>query len=247
MQAPFAIAADLQRTVDDLILSGDMATAKKLSQFRNRFTREVGKLEEQVGDQNFDYCRTLGVELAEEAYQEKHPEKEDSETDERNELKNTELASLLEAAQAAESSGPEQATFDKDYGRVEFSMREAAPDRRSLPLLGGIMVLLAAVWVLRVGLPMWSAPSVPEIDLARLNHPAVLYSVAKPPTIFVTLKGKEWAALDADGRLELIESARVLLEPAGYQGALFRTADGMSVGQWLKNTGIRLLESNGGS
>jgi hypothetical protein len=241
----FAIAADLQRTVDEMILSGDMATAKKLSQLRNRFVREVNKLEEQVGDQNFDHCRDLGNEFAERAYREKNPEKESRESEETDTLKNTELGALLEEAHAAETTRSRQATFDKNHGYVEFSARKAMSKRKALPWMTGIVILLAAVWIVRIGLPMWSAPNVPVIDLAQLNHPAILYSEAVPPTIFVTLNGKEWAAMNADNRRDMIESTRALLEPAGYQGALFRTADGMSVGQWLKNTGVRLLEQSG--
>ena len=241
----FAIAADLQRTVDEMILTGDMATAKKISHLRNRFTREVNKLEEQVGDQNFDHCRDLGYEFAEQAYREKHPEKESRESEGAGTLENTELARLLEEAHAAETTGSRQATFGKDHGYVEFSARESKSKQKALPWMTGIVVLLVAVWIVRIGLPMWSAPSVPAIDLVQLNHPAIMYSEAVPPTIFVTLNGKEWAAMNADNRRDMIESARVLLEPAGYQGALFRTADGMSVGQWLKNTGVRLLEQSG--
>ena len=107
--------------------------------------------------------------------------------------------------------------------------------------------LLVAVWIWRVGVPMWQTQPLPEIDYSQLNHPAIATVEPYPPTIYVTVDGETWGALDAQGRYDVIGHTRRLLEGEGFNGALFRTKDGATVGQWLKNTGIKTFTPKAGS
>lgn len=246
----FAVACDLQHEVDAMVLGGEMQLAKRLSSYKNRFTREIDKLEEWLGAETLGQCRGLGRELSESAraaarvLASTEPDPAAAEEAARK-AREARLESMLE--EAGGSAGlPTPARFEKSYGNAHPLKVE--PGRRSpLPWLLAVVAVLAIAWIVRVGVPMWTAEPLPTADYAQLDHPAILQVAPHSPTVYVTVDRASWNALDEDARYEVVDSARRLLEPQGFQGAWFRTSDGTTVGQWLAKTGVKTFEARSGT
>ena len=248
----YTIAHDMQHEVDSLILQGDMRTAKRITQYKNRFTKEIENLEQWIGSETLTQCKSQGRNLAESARAATRaleasldtPKEPDEFTEEERAILNraNHLEALLEGKSSAMQSVT-QARFEKSYGSARALPMDTEKQRSLMPYLIGTIVVLAVIWVIRVGVPMFTTPPLPEADYSQLKHPAITSVTPRSPTVYITVDQAAWKALDETSKSSLVDTARQVLEPHGFQGALFRTEDGTTVGQWLKKTGSKTIDS----
>ena len=92
-----------------------------------------------------------------------------------------------------------------------------------------------------VMVPRVTRTSIPELTLQQFSHLEAVRSITvRPPSLYVDLDGGLWQAAAPGEQYRLLEEIGRIAGEAGYSGASARTAAGGIVGQWLKNTGVRL-------
>jgi hypothetical protein len=218
-----ALLEETQRAIDQLIVSGDVGDAKKLSGLRNRIGQNVSKLKEHIGDDGFQ----------------------------RAENKCQGMVAPARSQHMGTSAGPGHGTtwagrkrrqvhpdaYLEDCAEVE----ESAPSPvRSLVLLFCVCTVAWMVFVL----PRWLEAGPHVIDLAELSHvPGVLTVMARPPSLFVTVSGPRWRDMAEIEHRQLIEEVGRVAESAGYSGAHFRMSDGGAAGVWLQKTGTQIYKN----
>jgi hypothetical protein len=111
-----------------------------------------------------------------------------------------------------------------------------------LYVLAGLLVFLALMTI-----PRLNAPEIPpELTLKRFSHlEAVRRISARRPSLYVVLDGSAWQAATPDEKSRLLEEIGQIADQAGYNGMRARTQGAGTVGQWLKKTGVRVIQRSG--
>lgn len=223
-----ALKVELQKTVDRLVVSGDVATARHLSETLGRIaTALVSARGALVRSDTWP----AAVELA--------PGITCIPAD----------AALPEAPVRPRRRRRRQPTQDElealrqmeDRGRASRagSMRKVSRVRAMVVLL----LVLTVTWTAIVLLPMLATDPLPTLSMAEFRTvPQVRDVVARPPSLYVTINERDWAKLSDESRTKVLDQIGEIAARAEYTGAVVRTPEGVTVGQWLVKSGTSLIK-----
>jgi len=220
-----ALLAEMQRAIDDLVVAGEMAEAKKLTGFRNKVAQAVGELKEIIGCDAYERAENKSGAM---------------------------VASRAPEALASGSNGAVPARAGQFPGKAGAKQQPAAaltpsPARLTRPqnLRPKLLMLLAATLVWAVFfLPQLFRPEVPLLQTMDFEGlPGVVEVTPRPPSLFVRVDDSTWGRLTDTERVDLIERIGVVADQAAYAGVHVRLrTSGAPVGQWLKKTGTRISD-----
>lgn len=221
-----ALMAEMQRAIDELVVAGEMAEAKKLTGFRNKVAQAVGELKEIIGCDAYERAENKSGAM---------------------------IASRGPETRVSGSNGATPARaglFAKKKAgtpRPSPAASAAEPARRRKPknLRPKLLMLLAATLAWTVfflpRLFRTEAPLLQTLDFRGL--PGVVEVTPRPPSLFVRVDDATWSRLTDAERVDLIERIGAVADQATYVGVQVRlSTSGAPVGQWLKKTGARLAD-----
>jgi hypothetical protein len=213
-----ALQEEMQRDVNNLVAVGALEEAKKLTSFRHKIGQGVGRLKEIVGEIGFAEAEARATQIVAPAPRQPRLAAEPDDLHER------------------------PAQFRRDLGHAPVKHLQIERRDRLRPLL-----LTLAFCVLAYGFFFFTAreaPGPPAIDPAIFLHVDGVQRVdVRAPSLFVTVHAKDWRELTDEGQLELVGSVGAIAEKNGYSGAHFRSTAGVTVGEWLAKTGVKIVPS----
>ena len=68
-------------------------------------------------------------------------------------------------------------------------------------------------------------------------------SFRRPPSLFAKVYASQWNAMTEAEKTEFVDGVARIAESAGYVGLQLRNDDEVAVAQWLKKTGVRILDT----
>lgn len=219
-----ALLGDLQAAVDQLVKRGRVDDARRLTEFRNKLGRAISMVVDALGD---EVVAVLAQQRREAALLAKAERLE----------RESEAARLGVGEQRPEGP-PDLAAIDA----VAVSPR-ARVGARMKWFVGALVISLAALAGLHLsGILGKHGPEFPILTVADFQtHGPVQEVLARPPSVYVRVDGDAWNRLGVDERQAALEGLSGVVSEAGYNGMHLTTGNGRTVGQWLKNTGSRLI------
>lgn len=217
-----ALSRELQREIDSMVLTGNVAQAKKLTLFRNKVRQLISQIRERVGADGFVLAEALAEEMITAV--------------ESAEPKPKPLAERI----ADREERPHQPIKLDSRHRTGRILHRDARHSRLKPLLIVFGVAVAA-WAILI-LPRGFKPELPELTAQDLSFaPAVREVTARPPSLFLVVDAAAWEGMPAEGREELVRQIGAKAEEAGYSGAHLRLKSGTTVAQWSRLQGVKLV------
>ena len=212
-----ALLAEIQLAVNQLVLSGGMEDAKRLTGFRNKIGQSLNNLRDRVGANGYAEAEELSEGLVTPAEQASWTERD---------------GPAPFAAERAPSRSP--------AGRpVIFKSAETRSHIKPLLMLLGLTVVVWGVFIM----PKFSGKTLPELTMQDVAPRAeIRHVVARPPSLYVKLDTQKWRALSKEERLSLVEDVGRTATAAGYHGARFTLENGRTAAQWLKERGSQLID-----
>ena len=210
-----ALQVELQRGINRLVCGGHHQMAKQLSELSNGIDQELKALETLLGGIPFQKATKLSEKLV-------RPE---------------EQAPLLEES---EEEAPRQ--FKKASPRVHMiSSQEVKRSRR--PMILGIIFGVCVVGWITFLLTRPQRVEHPILTSSDLIGVRALDSVtARPPSLFVQMDADIWRRMKIEDRRQALEKMGSVAAQAGYSGVFAHTPEGAAVGQWLRKSGIQLIQ-----
>jgi hypothetical protein len=223
-----ALKVELQKTVDRLIFSGEVGTAKHLSLTLQRISQAVTTCREALERTE---SWPAAVELA--------PGLTCIPAD----------ATLPQAPARKRKRRPRQHSQDEMAALAELESGYRASSVGTSRRVGRaramfvVLVLLIATWSALVLLPMMARQPLETLSITDFRTvPQVRQVIARPPSLYVTVSEREWARLSSDSRLSVVEQIAEIAERSRYSGAVVRLPDGETVGRWLEQRGPSVVE-----
>lgn len=209
-----ALMAELQANIDHLIRDGKVADMRKLAGFRNTVADGLGRIRGAITDSERLVAKAKSLDLIRDEFITDEPE---------------------------ETRRPAPEQFKKDAPRVYEISRTTVRKRNVLIPLLFVLFASAVAWgVLTVSREKYVPP--PELELADFSHISEVWTVnARPPSLYVNLDRAAWQDLPTVERQSVLEQIGIVANQAGYLGVQAWTTDGVPVGQWLKQSGTRLV------
>ncbi len=217
-----ALLNEAQRAIDQLIVSGERNSAKKLTSFRNRLCQSVGQLRERLGSEEY----------------------------ERAENKSEGMVSQAASRMISGSTGtlPGTATRPGPRGRKprgEILYVQDTEPESNLRTLGLLFLALSLVWMIFF-MPRMFQETPHVIETSEVRHiDGVESIVARPPSLFVTVDAIDWRAMSKDEQVALVEEVGKVASASGYLGADVRSSDGEPLGAWFDQRGAELAGKSG--
>jgi hypothetical protein len=222
----FALQQELQRDLNRLVVKGEVAGAKRLTNFRNKIVHDVAAIKERISPDAFDQAEKYSEQLVTPFVQPTRQRK-----------------SLFENYKAQ----PRRSTVMRTYAPgppVAEPVEAVEPvkrDNRLKPMLMMLAVIIVG-WMALV-LPQLIKTKIPVLDPSQFAHIETIRNVtARPPSLFVHVGTARWASLPEAQKLALIDDLASVAAAAGYTGIQISTTEGLTVGQWLEKTGSRVLD-----
>ncbi len=248
----FALLEELQRAVDQAVVAGEMEHARRLTQFRNKLSRCLDAVESRLQPADFQTARELSEELValpdhrkpRRARAAKQPEPAKTPAVEQD-------AARIEALVKLEQQLDEQLRRKQRAAAPEPALPRARPAPAPTPAPRGgmrrivwlVLAGLVAVWLGMVVWPQYRQSRLPVFSTDDFRDtPAVTHVVARPPSLFLTVDEDAWTAMDPTERNDLMQALGRRLSVAGYSGAHVKSSAGRTVGQWLKQSGAKVIE-----
>jgi hypothetical protein len=238
----FALMTELQRTVDQMVVAGEMELANRVTQFRNKLSHGVRALEEFIGRDALDEAEDHAHKLVILPEVPGAKRKEDAPGHTKGQL---DLQTLLKLEEDLLRAAAQPALLPAERAApppVVSSVLSAGPRLSLRAFLGIVLLSLAAAWYTVVGRRALNRAELPAFSLAEFRStPQIVQIVSRPPSLFVVLEDKAWRGMSDSQRLELVESVGRRLSAVGYTGAHFSSSAGRTVAQWLRKTGAQLI------
>jgi hypothetical protein len=222
-----ALLREAQKAQDDLIRTGDVALAKKLSKFQHKLRNALADVKKMIGESERERADQITDHLT------AAPRQENVSLDK--------LSMNSAATRAAE-----------EYDRLKLQQKlkqkaraalTALPSRTDLLIYA--LLLALAVWLGAIKLPQVSRHEPVILGLADFPGDAIFVRAdAKPPSLYLEVDAKAWSGIDAEAKMTMVEAVGDVLEANGYSGALLRTAKNRPLAQWIAGRGASLLESD---
>jgi hypothetical protein len=229
MAVGLVLFEELQASVNSLIRSGEMRKVKRLCAFRNKVGQSLAIMKGLIDSESFATASSRATDaLAARA-----------------ELEEEKLQS--DASPALEETphqGPTQ--YVKDPAPTRMVYRTTVKKRKVIKLLLAVLVVSLTVWiVMTVKNPSYVAPL--PLTIEELNHVVGVRNVeSRHPSVYVKVDDKAWTLLSPEQRTDALTEIGRVAEQAGYLGAQVWTTDGLTIGQWLKESGVTLEPNSPG-
>jgi hypothetical protein len=220
-----ALIREVQHRTDDEVRQGGMAAAKRWSRFKQKLVAAVTEVKRLLADSERARAEELSDRLTDQP-------REQVETPEH-------YSRLMQQLDTEERQR-------KYLARARKKAREALdhlPSRTEL-LLAAVVVAVVA-WLGFVQLPGQLGFKPHVLSLKDFPTTEGFIDVrANPPSLYLTIDGEFWFGLGKERRQHLVRTTSGVLLTRGYSGALFRTAEGRPLAQWLVHNGVTLLETD---
>lgn len=220
-----ALLRELQPVIDHEVAAGRLAEAKRWTKLKNEVHAGVSASKTLLAESERKRVDTLADDLTE------VPGERPSEK--------AHYAALMRQIDDEEKER-------KHRARVRRLAREALsllPSRTEA--LVAALAVTAVIWLTCIVLP-GRARSAPRLLTATdfPGTPGLAAVEARPPSLYVTVEAAIWSGLSAEERLQLVQSLATVLMTSDYRGLWLRTVEGRPVGQWLRQTGAKLIETD---
>jgi hypothetical protein len=263
----FALSAELQRTVDRMVVDGERELAKMLTQFRAKLSRDLAALGEVIGEATLAEAEERAQSMLAAAPPTTGISKDDPNAEPPREgelnLDRPDLKKLLELEATLLRKQEEQQdprAQDRALERLErlerlkhktpepepdFDDLDVEPEHRSWALpLTCLAAVLLVVWLLVTVRPALNKVSYPAFSLEDFKQHAAIEQVAsRAPSLFVTVDAHAWNGLDPADRASLVHSVGETIGAAGYTGAHFSNGSGHTLAQWMKSGGAQVFDA----
>ena len=213
----FALGSELQRMIDASVVHGRMEQAKALSAFRPTLSHALVGVRELLDEDERAQAQVMAEAL-------------------RSLPDDAELPEIQPRRRRRRRSAGDAA--------VVTPSARVSPDasQRRIRLMVVALVGLVALWSVLI-LPRLMQERLPEFSLSDFRKVQTVISVtARPPSLYVTVDGSAWSRLKPRQRENVVREIAFDLKRAGYTGARFTTANGVTVAQWLRARGVELIE-----
>ncbi len=233
-----AIEAELQWDIDRLIAGGRLADAKSLSELRGKVARSLSGLKGQVGSSQLAEAERRAGELV--------SVEKAVETASRDELceeppPTPNWATYKLPREAALPPWLSEGLPEAAGQPPKTAARAASRTKPLLFVLAGLLAMYGIVMM-----PRLATQGPPPLGLEQFSHVEAVQAVlAKPPSLYVVLHRAAWDAGTPAERQALLEEIGRVADAAGYRGVHARTDDGVTVGQWLKQSGVAIRQRPG--
>ena len=211
-----ALAVELQKVIDGMVVSGEMGTAKKLSQLRNRLKSRTDMLRDVLDKEETERA----AELAEE------------------------FVSIPSDALLPDPPNRKRRRrrHREREPHVVIHSSPIAREASRVKTYAAILLTLVAAWTGLVLWPMYSQPTLDQLTLRDFRNISEVQAVkARAPSLFVTIDGKRWDEMGQNEREFVVDATSRIAVDSGYTGVVFSTNDGRQVAQWLVKTGKRIF------
>jgi len=209
-----ALHTEIQKTVDSMVVSGDMAGAKQLTQLHNRVKAALNGLRDVLDPDVMERSQALAAEM-------------------------TIIPS--DAVLPDPKKRRRRRRRTDETAEVIIRTGKIAEEGSRIKLMDVILTMLSIGWGYFVLMPMLNQETIPELSIRDFRTVSEVHSiVAKPPSLYVTVSAGEWDQLGESGRQWVVDATARIATGAGYSGAIFKTDDGRSVAQWMKKTGTKV-------
>ena len=221
---------ELQWAINRLIREGQVRVAGRLAEFRNAVNLNVSRVRSYVDAETFGRTESAANELSCGGIQQSWPEIPEGEDDEEPPPKTV----------AVRSRPVLPAVRRKTVAVAEPRQPVESSSSRVLSLTI-VFVVSGMLWSLLLprGAGSEPPPTLTQRDFVEI--PSVSEVVARPPSLYVTFGNPEWQEMGELKRWRALEQIGTIATGAGYTGALMRTADGETVGQWSKRRGAKAV------
>ena len=217
-----ALLEETQRSVNQMVLAGQMDEATRLTSFRNKIGQGVQRIKGDLSPEEFAAATARSEQLCE--------EKEEAE------WRSTDFQPI------ANIPAPTPTPTAKPTVRM-VQRHDVGQQQR--PLKGLLFVLGASIclWAVLILPKITSKNELPTLTLGDISPRSEIRHVeARPPSLFVELDGEAWTTMSNEARLTLIDDVGKAAEAAGYMGAQFKLDSGTRVARWLKQRGSELVD-----
>jgi hypothetical protein len=224
-----ALKTELQKTVDRLILSGDVRTATQLSYTIQRVGVAVAGCREALeSSQSWPAAAELAPGLTCIPQDATLP---DAPPRKRRRVKREPSRDELEAL---------------DELRTGHRRRAAASSRNRVSRVKAmfvVLVVLVGAWAGLVLLPGLAEEPLETLSITDFRTvPQVRQVLARPPSLYVVVSEREWTRLSPDSRLKVVDQIGEIASRADYSGAVLRLSNDETVGRWLRAKGSSLVD-----
>ncbi|ANM30142.1 hypothetical protein ABI59_11990 [Acidobacteria bacterium Mor1] len=267
----YALMTEMQSTIGEMVLSGRMEDAKRLTQHRNKLSQNLGRLTPVLGEPAMRTAKSTSADLvaaSKEAGAAAGP------VDSHEERTVQELLAMEEALQAQPDSRTSNPTVAKakaqgkgqgkgkgkgkgakvkEGAKAEEKKAKALPARfgvkrkedrqSSAGKLIAVLAVALIAWVALQGVPMMNRVEIPEVTIADFSGMnGVTQIMARPPSVYVQVDSYAWGQMAHKDRVTLVESIGHKIEGMGYVGAHIQGDNGRTLAQWLQKTGTTVHE-----
>jgi hypothetical protein len=231
-----ALQEEFQSDLNRMIANGRLAEAKVLSRYQTKIVQALSDMKKRIGAAELEEAERrsrslvtveLDVRSTPEQFDEAEPEALSWKT---MKEKENERAEPL----------PPWLSEKPDAGRTRQSVEAERARRRLRFLLYALSALIVVYGIVMFPRIKDTAPTLLSIrDFSGIE--ALESVVPRPPSLYVRLDTEQWQASTPEERRQMLEEMGRVAGAAGYNGVHARTGDGATVGEWLKNTGVRLF------
>jgi hypothetical protein len=141
---------------------------------------------------------------------------------------------------AAEAEGSLQ--LDTAIHTVEEIEEQQARTGRRVAGLAAVVAILAVVWLAGMVIGARRPAELERLTVEDFQAIAPVVAVeARPPSLYVIVDGALWQNMGESERIGVVAAVGEIVEASRYTGALLRDRDGRTLGEWLLDTGSRLV------
>ncbi len=214
-----ALHTEIQKTVDAMVVSGDIAGAKQLTLLHNKLKVAMNWLRDVLDPEVMARAKAFAEEMT--------IIPSDAVLPDPKKRRRRRRRSIYEGSEVTIHAG------------------RIAQDRTRIKVMAVTFVALSAAWIYFILLPMLTRPTIPTLTIRDFRTVTEIVEItAKPPSLYVTVATDDWNQLGTAGKEWVVNATGRIAAGAGYSGAVFKTHEGEAVAQWLKKTGAKIYPTN---
>ncbi|NJN64966.1 MAG: hypothetical protein HC882_08895, partial [Acidobacteria bacterium] len=212
-----ALLTELQKIIDASVVHGKMGLAKSLNQFKPPLHHALNDLRELL-----DAAEVQEVDALAQALLDVPADAELPQIDPRKRRRR-------------------RTSTEGNVTVYEKTAIESRPDGKRIRRMVGALATLVILWAALL-IPRLLREDMRAFTIADFSQLRGVQSVvARPPSLYVTLDGNVWRSLDERAKRQLVDEIAFDIGRAGYSGARFATANGVTVAQWLRARGTEMI------